>query len=125
MKVRTVRNKKQLRDTLEVIANERLPLKVAYTSLYPTRSIDVNSYYWGIVLKRISDETGANSLELHEFFKTLFNFGYNWHGDEVVVKSGSTAGMDHPDFWDYVEKVRLYAELDLGIVIETEGEVML
>jgi len=125
MNVRVIRNKKQLGELHELLDSARLPLHVAYSSTYPSRNIDVNAYYWGVVLKRISDDTGMNTLELHEYFKTLFNFGYNWRKNEVIIEAGSTAGMDYIDFAEYVEKVRLYAELDLGIIIENQEELML
>ena len=36
------------------------------------RTIPQNAYYWGVVLKTISKETGYTSEELHEFFKRIY-----------------------------------------------------
>jgi len=42
----------------------------------PQRSLNQNSYMWGVVYQTISNYTGMTPNEVHEFCKMEFNFGF-------------------------------------------------
>lgn len=123
-----IRSKKQLSDLKELLDQRRLPFKVALQDIYPGRSLDSNNYYWGILLKHISDATGHTQIECHEGYKHKYNFrhdiAYNPRTGqyEWVMEVGSTAALDEKEMWDYIFKVRADAEIELQIIIPLPSE---
>jgi len=129
MNFRVLRNKKQLLDYCEYLMKSRLPKKVADQDIYPLRSLESNAYYWGIVLKYISDATGDSQEKCHDGYKLLFNFNYDIEYNpktnmyEWVMGVKSTANQDDKVFWDFVMRVRIDGELEHHIVIPMPNEV--
>lgn len=123
-----IRNKRQLLELTEKLNQRRLPLRIAVDDIYPVRSVDFNAYYWGIVLKYISDASGHDVIEIHESYKQKFclQIEFQFNRDkgiyEPVFEVGSTAGMDEKAFMDYVFRVRVDGELLHGIVIPLPSE---
>ena len=123
-----IRNKKQALELTERIKEMRLPFKYFFQPIYPGRSIDVNNYYWGIVLAMISDVTGHTIEELHEeykkkyLYKGEFEFNTLTKQYEWKVGVGSSAALDEKEFWDYVMKIRVEAEIELHICIPLPSE---
>ncbi len=91
------------------------------------RSINQNNYYWGVVLKLLSDHTGHSSDELHEIMKTMFNS----KRVEIETKSGlhykvigqSTTRLSTVKMEDYLANIRQWASLELGVSIPEPNEV--
>lgn len=81
------------------------------------RTIDQNSWYWGVVLPVISESTGHTPEELHEVFKDMF-LGKKtilWNGEEKKIQ-GSSASLFTQGFGEYIERIR--AEVaTMGITI--------
>lgn len=123
-----IRSKKQLSDLKELLDQRRLPFKVALQDIYPGRSLLSNAYYWGIVLKLISDATGHTQIECHEGYKHKYNFrhdiAYNPKTGqyEWVMDVGSTAALDEKEMWDYIFKVRADGEIEHHIIIPLPSE---
>lgn len=67
------------------------------------RSKDFNAYYWGVVLKLISEHTGEFPKDLHEKFKGMFGIG-------------TTTNLSSKSFADYVECICACAA-ELNIII--------
>jgi len=126
-----IRNKKQALELCEKIKEMRLPFKYAVQNIYPLRSIDANAYYWGIVLKMISDETGLTVEECHEAYKRKHNFRWDFIFNSLAGTYEFTAGVDSTteldgkEFWDFVSRVRCDAELDLHITIPLPNEAFI
>lgn len=86
------------------------------------RSVRANSYLW-VVYGYIAEETGDSPEDVHEFMKAKFlghrtirlNDKRGAMEEQVVV--GSSAALTSGDFYDYVEKVRLFAAEWLGLSI--------
>ena len=72
------------------------------------RSITLNNYYWGVVLKYISDYSGTEILELHEFFKNMFIPLVIFTNDYDMM---STQNCDQEAMWDYCQMVRTYIHI--------------
>lgn len=81
------------------------------------RSLDQNSYLWGVVYKTIAIETGHTEYEIHQLMKRIClppKF-IKVMGKELKVPA-STSDLNKSQFGEYIEKIR--AEVSsLGIVI--------
>ena len=86
------------------------------------RTIPQNSYYWGIVLKIISKETGYTSDELHEFFKRVYLKKEITIGGKIYETSISTKKLKTDQFSEYIEKIKGFVFLKLDLVIPEAGE---
>lgn len=81
------------------------------------------AWYWGQVLELISDHTGYEPEELHEYFKQRFlpkHLAIADHNGEVkddIVIGGSTTKLEPPEFADYCERIRRFAAEELYVVI--------
>lgn len=124
-----VRNKNQVLELVERIKQMRLPFKYAFQDIYPTRSLESNKYYWGVVLKFISEATGHSPMEIHEAYKQKFLIQYDFiyhllHCQYMfwIEPTASTAKLDEKQIWDYIFQVRADAELELHITIPLPNE---
>ncbi len=128
MELHVIRNKRQLLMLCEMLEKRRLPLKVAVEDIYPIRSLDLNAYYWGVVLKYISDASGHDVIECHEGYKKRFSpdIRFDLSQDkgiyEPVFDIGSTADMNVRVFADYIFHVRVDGELEHHIIIPLPSE---
>lgn len=66
-----------------------------------------NNYYWGVVVKMLSDEIGYYPKEMHEELKKLF------------TPHGTTSKMSTIEFEDYTNQVRDWAMREHNINIPT------
>lgn len=87
------------------------------------RSVEQNRMYWGVWLKHISDHTGHSPEELHEFFKQRFlhHEDLTVLGDEVQVYP-STTKLNTKQFTEYLDKVSLFAQQELGCYLPAMEE---
>jgi hypothetical protein len=85
------------------------------------RSLDQNSYYWGVVLNLICEHTGYTPDELHEALKRKFLTKRNEHGLEFVESSANltTTGM-----MEYLDNVIKFAAEELDVVIPDPDGVL-
>lgn len=73
-----------------------------------TRSLAQNSYYRGIVLELIEENTGIEKEELHFYFKNKF---IDWE------EFPSSKELNKNEFWEYVDRIRDFASAELWIYI--------
>jgi hypothetical protein len=88
------------------------------------RSNNQLRYYFGVVLKTISNETGNDVEALHEYFKKKFNpaeVKFKATGESLIV-GGSTAEFDTADMEAYLEQIRIFALSELHILISLPNE---
>lgn len=84
------------------------------------RSNNQNAYYFGVVLKLLSEHTGHDPEELHDALK--FKFGEKrYHGNLLIP--ASTKNLDTIDFEKYLDKIRKWAVEELRVVIPLPNEV--
>lgn len=81
------------------------------------RSNPQNAWYWGCILKLMSETTGHTPEELHEAMKQRFNCKAISVGRQVVPVPGTTTGMSTMEFSDFIERVRAFAATELNIPI--------
>ena len=126
-----IRSKEKAEELCRLIMQKRLPIKIAMQEVYPTRSLESNDYYWGVVITPIAEATGQKPKEVHESYKQMFNFKYDLRYNRKTKKmqwyvgTGSTTALDEREIWDYIMKVRADAELELHITIMMPNETFI
>ncbi len=102
-------------------------LEVTIQRRRATRSIQANAYYWGVVLRALSEHTGYTPDEIHDICKAKFlpkRLAIQDGNGEVVgefVLGGSTRALNTNEFHDYVERIRQWAS-ELDCYIPDAGE---
>jgi len=83
------------------------------------RSDNQNRYYWGVVIKILSDELGYTPEETHEALKIKF---LRIKGEKLdTVKS--TTKLSTKEAEDFYEEIRRWASVELSIDIPEPNEV--
>ncbi len=85
------------------------------------RSIDQNSYYWGVVVEVFSKYTGHSAIEMHEIFKAKFHLTTKQVGNEIIEYSESTTLMTTAEFKHYIDNIRAWA-MELSLYIPEPNE---
>ncbi len=86
-------------------------VEIEISRLRATRSGQSNRFYWGVVLKTISDHTGYSAEEVHDLMKAKFlpkHLAFTDGNGEVVeqfVLGGSTRKLDTGEFSEYMNKI--------------------
>jgi hypothetical protein len=113
-KLRKGKNKEEaIRFIRELDDGESWDVKV--TKKRWRRSISQNSLYW-LWLTCIEQETGNDRNDLHEFFKAKF-LGFEEINvlDHLVTRVVSTTQKNTLQFKEYLDKIQLFASVELGI----------
>lgn len=76
-----------------------------------TRSNQQNKYLWGVVYQLISNETGMDVEEVHNFFKIKYLKKYV--GKFLTV--GSTTKLSTTEFNNYIDSICSFASQELNI----------
>ena len=81
------------------------------------RTLDQNSYLFGVVYKTISDYTGNSVVEVHEIMKRLcLPPKFIKYKDKEIKVAGSTTGLNKLEMGEYI--LRIMSEVaSLGIII--------
>ena len=93
--------------------NEENDLEVIVRKRKKTRSEKQNRYYWGVILKLISEATGEDAEDLHNHFayKWLINKGKSGR----LHSRKSTSQITTIEFKEYLDKIISWGEQYLGI----------
>lgn len=98
------------------------PLRVIVTAEERQRNVQQNKFYWGAVLKSISDQAWVEGRQFdkdawHEYFARKFGVC-----DELVLPDGeiitrrkSTTQMSVGEFSSYLDSIQSYAAAELGV----------
>lgn len=88
------------------------------------RSLRQNSYYWGVVIKILSDYTGFEPDEMHEDLKNRFLKYY-----KVIKATGeerelakSTSNLSTEEFEAYLDMIRRWAMIEHDVYIPLPNE---
>lgn len=88
-----------------------------------TRSLQQSHYYFGVVVKLISNDTGYSLDETHEILKAKFLGEETRIGDEVIKYSKSTTSLKTMEFEEYLTNVREWASAELNCFIPLPSEI--
>lgn len=83
------------------------------------RSLDQNSYYWGVCIAILGDHCGYDPEEMHEALK----FKFLRKGKEGLETVTSTTDLNTKEFEDYLERIRRWASMELNCFIPQPNEV--
>ena len=79
-------------------------------------------YYFGVVVKVLSDELGYHVDEMHELLKHMFNPKMIDVKGYCVELGGSTGDLKTNEMEDYMSRIRMWASSDLSIFIPLPNE---
>ena len=102
-------------------ATEDKLISITYQAVKPTRSLLQNKYYWGVVIKMLSEEIGYAPDLMHKYMKQSFIqkyteiFGMPDGGQ--CEEDGSTASLTTKEFDDYIYSIRIWADSFLSLNI--------
>lgn len=122
-----IRSKKKLDELYDLLKQRSLPMKIAVQEVFPLRSLEANSYYWGVILYYISEYTGHTPEECHEGYRRMFNYSQEFMYNrrtrqyQFKIRAGTTVVDEHA-FYQFIFKVRADAELELHITIPLPNE---
>jgi hypothetical protein len=127
----TIRDNKLMLDKAESFRQHLTNLngkrvQVTVEKIKHSRTTDQNRYYFGVVVKLISQHTGHDPEQIHELLKYMFS--PKWHAlippmaTERAIPT-STTRLDTIAFVEYTEKCRMWANEFLGLQIPLPGEV--
>lgn len=106
---------------------EDCPIVIEIKREKKIRSLDQNAYYWGVVLKTISIDTGHTEQELHDILKAYIpkkTIPFTKKDGTVlqIPVPRSTTELSTSEFSEYIERIRAKFAMEFGIIIpEAEG----
>ena len=88
--------------------------RITLSDTKPKRSGQQNNFLWGVVYPTISEETGNDIDDLHEYAKRKFlppRF-IEINGEEIKVP-GSTKDLNKHEFTEYIDKLQAWSGVAL------------
>ena len=87
------------------------------------RSLNLNAYYWSVVVKLLSDNTGYDKDEMHEVLKSMFlRTRYKLNG-VWLDSTKSTTKLNNKEMIEFIDEVKRFASKELGCFIPDPNEV--
>jgi hypothetical protein len=119
-----LRSKKDIDEYVGWLKSQFLPLKVLTQFIDRERTLDQNSYLFGVVYKYISDYTGDSIPKVHQDYTDEHNVDYSFNPrtQEFELRVRSTTEFMVMDMSDYIDKVCADAHDRLGIRIPEANE---
>jgi hypothetical protein len=101
------------------------PLRVIVTAEEKQRNAQQNRFYWGAVLKAISEQAWVEGRQSdkdawHEYFARKFGVldEVTLPDGEIITRRKSTTQMSVGEFSQYLNDVQAYATSELGVEFE-------
>ena len=124
--VATVSGGKLIHDFPERFARYLMTLEgkrvnILVTKFKKKRSLEQNSFYWGILIDILSKEFGYESEEIHLMLREKFLRIYDdKHPDFVIARS--TTKLTTVEFVEYIEKIQRWAAQEHQIYLPDPNE---
>lgn len=104
---------------------------LSFKKVKKRRSNQQNKYYWGVVIPIVTQ--GLMSLhgdylspeDVHEFLKFRFNYKEIDTGVEVLTIGKQTSSLSTFEFAEYIDKIIIFADEYLNIIIPEPNETYL
>lgn len=94
------------------------PVELSLKRRLKQRTIRQNRYYWGVIVKLISEHTGFTPTEVHNLLKYQFLKDIMQIGGKTYGTIKSTTELDTQGFSeDYWEPIRQWAAEELNLFI--------
>lgn len=110
----TIPNREQFLDAVSQLRDGRVLVSVTDRD---QRSGAQNRYYWGTVVRQLSEHTGYEPEEMHEVLKLKFNCRRVEVGGEEMEIGGTTTKMDTAEFNAYIEQIQRWAAQELNVIL--------
>lgn len=113
----------------KISALEGKPIEVTLERATNKRTHPQNSYYWAVIVKMLSLETGHNQEEMHEILKYKFNplakgiVNKKTGEIEELIIGHTTTNLSTIEFGEYCEKIRAWAAEFLNVNIPEPNEI--
>lgn len=108
-----------------VFADKGQPLRVIVTSEEKKRNAEQNRFYWGVVLRDITEQAWIDGRQFdkdtwHEYLARKFGVceDVTLPDGEVIVRRKSTSDMTIGEFSTYLTQVQAHAASTLGVQFE-------
>ena len=82
----------------------------------------MNQYYWGVVVKLISEYTGYTKEETHELLKQTFLKKKILIDDEWYDTTDSTTKLNNKEMLEFIDEVKIWASQTLNVYIPDPHE---
>lgn len=90
------------------------------------RSTNQSSYYWAVIIKMISDDTGNDPESVHNALKTLFlPREFIQIGEKEVEVAKSTKDLTTVEMETFLTRCRVFAGQELNITLPLPNEAPL
>lgn len=106
-------------------ADKGEPLRLIVTAEERQRNTQQNRFYWGAILKSISDQAWVEGRQFdkdawHEYFARKFGVSDELAlpDGEIITRRKSTTQMSVGEFSAYLEQIQAYATSELGVEFE-------
>jgi len=112
------------RDLYNELKRYQLPYKVRVEPIFQKRTNEQNRYYYGIVVKTLSELLGYYPHEMHLLLLKMFakvGEGLDDYGEPYILVE-STAGMSTMRIEKYMDDIRNYFLIEVNIYIPEIGE---
>tara|TARA_B100000768_G_C11195976_1_gene339498 strand:- start:255 stop:653 length:399 start_codon:yes stop_codon:yes gene_type:complete len=106
----------------DICRYEDKTVEVTIKEYKPKRSNQLNQYYWGVVVKIISDYTGYTKEETHELLKQTFLKKKILIDDEWYDTTESTTKMNNKEMLEFIDEVKMWASQTLSVYIPDPHE---
>jgi hypothetical protein len=99
------------------------PVTVRIERKRATRRQQANAYYWVAVIATLAEYTGYSPDDMHDVLKAKFLpktlAMANGNGEVMAefVIGGSTTKLDVVEFYEYVQRIKQWAQDDLNCII--------
>jgi len=115
-------NPEQFRDFIISLDGKEIELTLGKKK--ENRTLNQNDLMWAINTL-ISNETGFEKDETHEYLKTRFapKKKITVKGQETIIPKG-TSQFTKDEFSEYIERIKRFAAIELGIVIPESNEMI-
>ncbi len=88
------------------------------------RSENQNRYYWGVVIKMLTEELGYLPEEMHEVLKQKFLISRTVKvGNTEYSIPDSSSTLNTTEFEDYLSKIRTWASQELELLIPLPNDI--
>lgn len=102
------RDKQQVEDYIRWFKEQEGVSIIHHQPKTDQRSASLNNYYFGVVLKYISDASGHTPSELHAEYKKTFLKNVLFTDDYDLL---STTNCDNEQMWRYIMMIKYDAEM--------------
>lgn len=98
-------------------------VKVFFSDKRNIRSKNQNSYYWGVIMKEMSNHLGFDSAVCHAMCKDRFLRSTITHHDKVFEITSDSSSLNTKEFTEFIDNVRRWLSQEFEIYTPDPNEL--